>query len=84
MSFPFEYDHGAPLAFGGALPHVRSFDESKVVILPVPVDRTTSYIPGTRNSQTKSVSARSSSPRRHAKRSAARLPSKRRTRHRGP
>ena len=49
MSFPFEYDHGAPLAFGGALPHVRSFDESKVVILPVPVDRTTSYIPGTRN-----------------------------------
>ena len=49
MSFPFQYDHGAPLAFGGALPHVRSFDESKVVILPVPVDRTTSYIPGTRN-----------------------------------
>src|SRR5687767_7183344 len=49
MSFPFEYDHGAPLAFGGALPHVRSFDESKVVILPVPVDRTTSYVPGTRN-----------------------------------
>jgi agmatinase len=49
MSFPFEYEHGAPLAFGGALPHVRSFDESKVVILPVPVDRTTSYIPGTRN-----------------------------------
>ena len=49
MSVPFEYDHGAPLAFGGALPHVRSFDESKVVILPVPVDRTTSYVPGTRN-----------------------------------
>jgi N1-aminopropylagmatine ureohydrolase len=49
MTFPFEYDHGAPLAFGGALPHVRSFDDSKVVILPVPVDRTTSYIPGTRN-----------------------------------
>jgi agmatinase len=49
MSFPFEYDHGAPLAFGGALPHVRSFADSKVVILPVPVDRTTSYIPGTRN-----------------------------------
>jgi len=49
MSFPFEYDHGAPFAFGGALPHVRSFVDSKVVILPVPVDRTTSYIPGTRN-----------------------------------
>src|SRR5918997_68359 len=49
MSFPFEYDHGAPLAFGGALPVTRSFDDSKVVILPVPVDRTTSYVPGTRN-----------------------------------
>ena len=49
MSFPFEYDHGAPLVFGGALPEPRSFEESRVVILPVPVDRTTSYVPGTRN-----------------------------------
>ena len=49
MSFPFEYDHGAPLAFGGALPDARSFDDSRVVILPVPVDRTTSYVGGTRN-----------------------------------
>jgi agmatinase len=49
MSFPFHYDHGAPLVFGGALPKPRSFDESRVVILPVPVDRTTSYVPGTRN-----------------------------------
>ena len=49
MSLPFEYDHGAPLAFGGALPQPRSFEESRVVILPVPVDRTTSYVPGTRN-----------------------------------
>ena len=49
MSFPFEYDHGAPLAFGGAVPHPRDFDESRVVILPIPLDRTTSYVPGTRN-----------------------------------
>ena len=49
MSFPFEYDHGAPLAFGGAMPTMKSFDESRVVILPVPVDRTTSYVSGTRN-----------------------------------
>jgi agmatinase len=49
MSFPFEYDHGAPLAFGGALPHTRSFADSRVVVLPVPVDRTTSYVSGTRN-----------------------------------
>src|SRR5918995_6772905 len=49
MSFPFEYDHGVPLAFGGALPEPKSFDDSRVVILPLPVDRTTSYVPGTRN-----------------------------------
>ena len=49
MKFPFEYDHGAPLVFGGALPEPRSFDDSQIVILPVPVDRTTSYVGGTRN-----------------------------------
>ena len=49
MSFPFEYDHGAPLQFGGAMPEMRSFADSRVVILPVPVDRTTSYVGGTRN-----------------------------------
>lgn len=49
MSFPFAYDHGSPLAFGGALPQPKSFDESRVVILPVPLDRTTSYVGGTRN-----------------------------------
>jgi agmatinase len=49
MSFPFAYDHGAPLVYGGALRVARSFDDSKVVILPVPLDRTTSYVAGTRN-----------------------------------
>ncbi len=49
MSFPFQYDHLEPLAFGGSLPVRRSFDDSRVVILPVPVDRTTSYVGGTRN-----------------------------------
>jgi agmatinase len=49
MSFPFEYDHGVPLNFGGAMPEMKSFDESRVVVLPVPVDRTTSYVGGTRN-----------------------------------
>src|SRR6478672_6197715 len=49
MSFPFAYDHGVPMAFGGAMPTMRSFEESRVVILPVPVDRTTSYVSGTRN-----------------------------------
>ena len=49
MDVPFRYEHGEPLAFGGALPVRRSFDESRVVILPAPVDRTTSYVGGTRN-----------------------------------
>ena len=49
MDVPFAYDHADALVFGGALPVRRSFDESAVVILPVPVDRTTSYVGGTRN-----------------------------------
>jgi N1-aminopropylagmatine ureohydrolase len=49
MEFPFQYDHVEALVFGGTLPTRRSFDESTVVILPVPVDRTTSYVGGTRN-----------------------------------
>lgn len=49
MSFPFEYDHGVPLAFGGVVPHPATFDCARAVILPVPLDRTTSYVGGTRN-----------------------------------
>src|SRR4030095_13307779 len=49
MNLPFVCDPGAPLAFGGAVPVTRSFDESKAVVLPIPLDRTTSYVPGTRN-----------------------------------
>ena len=49
MDFPFQYDHAEPLVFGGALPVRRSFDDARVVILPIPVDRTTSYVGGTRN-----------------------------------
>ena len=49
MSFPFEYDHIEGLVFGGTLPTRATFDTSSVVILPCPVDRTTSYVGGTRN-----------------------------------
>jgi agmatinase len=49
MDVPFEYDHAAALVFGGALPIRPSFDQSSAVILPCPVDRTTSYVGGTRN-----------------------------------
>jgi len=49
MSVPFEYDHIEGLVFGGTLPTRATFDTSSVVILPCPVDRTTSYVGGTRN-----------------------------------
>jgi agmatinase len=49
MDFPFEYDHAEALVFGGALPTRASFEDASVVILPCPVDRTTSYVGGTRN-----------------------------------
>jgi agmatinase len=49
MDFPFQYDHAEALVFGGALPTRATFESSSVVILPCPVDRTTSYVGGTRN-----------------------------------
>ena len=49
MDVPFQYDHTEALVFGGALPVRPTFDDAAVVILPCPVDRTTSYVGGTRN-----------------------------------
>jgi agmatinase len=46
---PVQYDHIEPLAFGGTLPQAATFDSAKAVILPVPLESTTSYVPGTRN-----------------------------------
>jgi agmatinase len=46
---PVKYDHIQPLAFGGTLPHSVTFEDAKAVILPVPLESTTSYVPGTRN-----------------------------------
>ena len=46
---PVQYDHIAPLAFGGTLPNAPTFEQAKAVILPVPLESTTSYVPGTRN-----------------------------------
>jgi agmatinase len=48
MSFPIEYDHTEPLQFGGVLPHAPGFAASAAIVLPVPFDRTTSYVTGTR------------------------------------
>src|SRR5204862_6979587 len=49
MSLPFEYDRLAPGEFGGTTPTPVTFEQARVVILPVPLDRTTSYVAGTRN-----------------------------------
>lgn len=46
---PVQYDHIEPLSFGGTLPHHATFESAKAVILPVPLESTTSYVPGTRN-----------------------------------
>ena len=46
MSLPFEYDYAAVGEFGGTLPTRTDFDQARVVILPVPLDRTTSYVAG--------------------------------------
>jgi agmatinase len=48
MSLPFDYDRVTPGAFGGFTPTAGDFDTARVVILPVPLDRTTSYVAGTR------------------------------------
>ncbi len=48
MPYTPDYEHHVPLNFGG-YEHARSFDDSKIVVLPVPFERTTSYVPGTRS-----------------------------------
>ena len=49
MSLPFEYDRVAVGEFGGTMPTTTDFEHARVVVLPVPLDRTTSYVAGTRN-----------------------------------
>ena len=49
MNLPFEYDQMTVGEFGGTTPTTTDFEHARVVILPIPLDRTTSYVPGTRN-----------------------------------
>jgi agmatinase len=49
MNLPFEYDRVAVGEFGGTTPTRTDFENARVVILPIPLDRTTSYVAGTRN-----------------------------------
>jgi len=48
MNLPFEYEHVTIGEFGGTTPTTTDFANARVVILPIPLDRTTSYVPGTR------------------------------------
>jgi agmatinase len=49
MNLPFEYERITAGEFGGTTPTTTDFERARVVILPVPLDRTTSYVAGTRN-----------------------------------
>ena len=49
MTIPVRYAHLQPLAFGGFQPESRTFAASSAIVLPVPFERTTSYVAGTRN-----------------------------------
>ena len=48
MNLPFEYERVTLGEFGGTDATTTDFDNARVVILPIPLDRTTSYVPGTR------------------------------------
>ena len=49
MRLPFEYEQLKIGDYGGTTPTTTDFEHARVVILPIPLDRTTSYVPGTRN-----------------------------------
>ena len=49
MKYPIDYDHIEPQAFGGTLPEPATFKDAKVVVVPIPLESTVSYVSGTRN-----------------------------------
>jgi len=59
MNLPFDYEHLTAGAFGGTTPTTTDFDHARVIILPVPLDRTTSYVPGTRSGPREIIDASS-------------------------
>src|SRR6201987_195841 len=48
MNLPFDYERLTVGEFGGPTPTTTDFDKARVATLPIPLDRTTSYVPGTR------------------------------------
>lgn len=59
MNAPFTYDFGDASIFGGATADAPGFDRARVVVLPIPFDRTTTYVPGTRNGPREIIQASS-------------------------
>src|SRR5436190_23353581 len=49
MNLPSDYDRITVGEFAGTTPSTTDFAGARVVILPIPLDRTTSYVAGTRN-----------------------------------
>lgn len=58
MALP-HYEAAQPLQFGGALPEPPTYEGSAAIVLPIPLERTTSYVPGTRNGPRELLSASS-------------------------
>ena len=49
MTLPFQYDHQKLLVFGGEEAEPSEFETARAAILPIPLERTTSYVQGTKN-----------------------------------
>ena len=49
MTLPFQYDHQKLLVFGGKEAEPSEFETARAAILPIPLERTTSYVQGTKN-----------------------------------
>jgi N1-aminopropylagmatine ureohydrolase len=59
MKLPVRYDFGDPSIFGGATADAPGFDDARAIVLPIPFDRTTTYVPGTRNGPREIIQASS-------------------------
>ena len=49
MTLPFQYNHQKLLVFGGEDAEPSEFETARAAILPIPLERTTSYVQGTKN-----------------------------------
>ena len=58
MKAPVRYDFGDASVFGGATADPPAFEHARVVVLPIPFDRTTTYVPGTRTPHWRKVKNR--------------------------